>query len=218
MKTGSGPVAPPPPDVNTTALLHFNGDFTDQTGITWTATTASIDATTKKFGSGSGLFPASSLLSTPSAAAFNYGTGNYTIDFWINFVALRDGNQFIRKETGGNNLSVLIQPVTTDYPRQMRIIQVGNGYNFALPALEPAAGVWNHIAVVRSSGVLSVYYNGTALDAGQAAADNIPQHGIDLSYNDALLAANANIDEYRESNIARWTGNFTPPTSEYTSP
>ena len=216
------PPPPPSPDANTMVLLHFNGDFTDEMGKTWTPTTASIDGTTVKFGSGSGLFPASSVLSTSSDVDFNYGTGNYTVDFWINFIAFVNGNQFIRKEIGGtgNELSILIQPVGAGYPKQIRIIQHGNGYNFVLPTNEPASGTWHHMAIVRASGVLSVYYDGTALDTGQAAADNILQHGVGLSTDltSPLLATNAYIDEYRESNIARWIGDFTPPTSEYCLP
>ena len=218
--TSLPPGPPPMPDQNTTVLMHFDTDFTDRSGKVWTDSGVTIEASMSRFGAGCGLFPASATLSTPSSPDFAYGTGDYTIDFWIYFIGFVDGNQFIRKQTGGNNLSILIQPVTggVDYPKRMRIIQAGNGYNFTLPTDEPPIDEFHHFAIVRAAGVLSVYYDGQALDAGQAAADNIPQHGVDLSYDDASLAANAYIDEYRESNVARWKSNFTPMGYEYASP
>src|SRR3989338_6322305 len=79
-------------DSYTKLMLHMEGadagtTFTD-TETTPKAVTANgnaqIDTAQSKFGGASGLFDgAGDYLTIPSSSAFDFGTGNFTIDFWV---------------------------------------------------------------------------------------------------------------------------------------
>jgi hypothetical protein len=79
-----------------------------------------------------------------------------------------------------------------------------------------SAGQWYHVALVRASGVDTLYINGVAQGtqsetSTQSAASGWPRIGYNSSQN-----FNGWIDEFRLSNgIARWLANFTPPTAAY---
>ena len=76
---------------------------------------------------------------------------------------------------------------------------------------------FNHIALVRSSGVLTVYVNGTARGTAQTYNTNYtgqPYYiGCDHTESDFF---NGFVDEFRASTVARYTGAFTPPSSAFT--
>jgi len=83
----------------------------------------------------------------------------------------------------------------------------------------PIVNAWNHIAVVRSSGTVSIYLGG--ISGGSGAM------GYDIDTSNSIYVANnyiagrkfiGYIDEFRLSKgIARWTANFTPPSTAYTT-
>ena len=85
------------------------------------------------------------------------------------------------------------------------------------------AGVWTHLAAVRSSGTLKIYVNGVA-DATTTTA--ISGNLTDLEYigtgrgftdtpNSRLF--DGIVSNVRFSSTARYTSNFTPPTAPFTT-
>lgn len=82
---------------------------------------------------------------------------------------------------------------------------------------------WFHFAYVKSGTTISVYHDGTlvgTLDISSGVSDTsainliigtMSEYGSPVS-DTAILGY---IDEIRLSNIARWTANFTPPTTKY---
>src|SRR3990167_4126243 len=80
---------------NTQLLLHCDGTdasttFTDSGNTVHTVTannSAQIDTAQKKFGTASGLFASatSDNLSVPDHADWDFGTSDFTIDFWFRF-------------------------------------------------------------------------------------------------------------------------------------
>ncbi|MFB3885601.1 MAG: chitobiase/beta-hexosaminidase C-terminal domain-containing protein [Thermodesulfobacteriota bacterium] len=91
-------------DSYTKSLLHMNGadgstTFTDDApggSHTWTAYgDAQIDTSQSKFSGASGLFDGSGdYLSSPDSDDWYWGTGDFTIDFWVRFAALPGSNNF----------------------------------------------------------------------------------------------------------------------------
>tara|TARA_B100000965_G_scaffold280302_1_gene238119 strand:- start:35402 stop:46807 length:11406 start_codon:yes stop_codon:yes gene_type:complete len=89
---------------------------------------------------------------------------------------------------------------------------------------------WNHVAIVRKSGTIKVYWNGIEKAskpntqdysaAGATAAGNTWGGGNsffgigDSNYSIGLDCFNGYIDEVRTSNIARYETDFTPPTEQ----
>ena len=76
---------------------------------------------------------------------------------------------------------------------------------------------WYHVALVRYNGTTTLYVNGVG---GASAADttNYPNKplGIGAVYNGTSIF-NGWLDQLRVSKIARYTGNFTPPTTAFTT-
>jgi len=77
---------------------------------------------------------------------------------------------------------------------------------------------WVHIALVRNSGILTLYENGVSLGS-TSDSSTISQGDFTIAadnYNSQTETLDGSIDEFRFSNgIARWTTTFTPPTEEY---
>ncbi len=97
------------------------------------------------------------------------------------------------------------------------------GYALGKTSYIPPIGTWVHLALVLSSDVWSLYANGVSqtLDDNTTGAStpagvflvggNIYSTDLTLDY------FNGDIDEVRISDVARYTGNFTPPSLPFTT-
>jgi hypothetical protein len=224
-------------DSYTKLMLHMNGTdasttFTDSSLSPKTVTAngnAQIDTAQSKFGGASGLFDGTGdYLSTPNSADFDFGSGDFTIDFWmrissnptdyVSFLNRRvDDNNQIRFLWFGNDVSgggrlffrVLDGGVTTTAST--------SGYNFI-----PSHDAWHHIAVVRTGNTIKFFVDGTQFAVDYTFNITIPSLNattlisVDTNGGTSQYYLNGWLDEYRVSKgIARWTSDFTPPTEEY---
>jgi hypothetical protein len=207
-------VAPAGPDVNTLALLHFDGangstTFVDEAGGTWTGSgNAQLNTAQAKFGSSSLLVDGVGDYITLNAPGIAVGSGDFTIEAFVRWIA-RSSNNFVFTfgatwgvYTFGGTLAVF-DGVSAN------VIQAGSVANT----------VWYHLALVRQSGTLSLYQDGVRL--GQAA-DSTNHTTTVLSIGAGPTgagASNANIDEFRLSDIARYSGaSFTPIAAAFPDP
>lgn len=216
-------------DSYTKALLHMDGannstTFTDESGKTWTARNGAKTSTASpEFGSASCLLGGTNdYVDTPAHADWDC-TGNFTIDVWI------------KKAGDGVEQCIVGQSDSSFTPSLVSFfweINASNLLRFGLynsvgtsKALASAATItgtnWHHIAVVRNGNTVSQYINGTA-DANTldltGYTPNIGAYKVAIGRIGETVYAywNGNIDEFRFSKgIARWTGNFTPPTLPY---
>jgi hypothetical protein len=142
-------------------LLRFNettGTFIDTSPRPKTLTANNGGATfnaLSKWGDGSAFFQGGSL-TTPSNTDFSFGTGDFTIEFWayptantvagamINVGYYYDGILF-RQRSGADSLYLNSNWVNWDSQTNM------------------PSNVWTHVALVRESGVVAVYANGTRI-------------------------------------------------------
>ena len=101
----------------------------------------------------------------------------------------------------------------------------GSAWNiFSGHAYGPAlsANTWHHVAMVRNSGATKVYLDGTAIgDFNTSQLTSISSNAINIG-SDIGTGTGAQswgldgyIDEFRVSNNARYTSNFTPHTTEH---
>lgn len=219
-------------DSYTKLLLHCDGadastTFTDEAGKTVTrAGDAQIDTARKVFGTGSCLLDGTGdNLSVAASADFVFD-GDFTIDcrVWLNaypnstvqYVGLiytgyetDDSNRFcaLFRNNGG----------THEFTLASNAINGGTGITFT--GVTFPTGQWFHLAIVRASGTLNVYYNGTAMTgsgsfSGTTNGSTYPF--IIGRYRLTNYFINASIDEFRVSKgIARWLKNFTPPIYPY---
>lgn len=71
---------------NTVLLLHGDTNFVDTSPVNATLTntgTVAVNTTTKKFGAGSMSFNGTRYLSAATNPAYAFGSGNFTIEFWM---------------------------------------------------------------------------------------------------------------------------------------
>jgi len=199
--------------------------YTDPIAGAYTfAGTAQLDTAQKKFGTASLLLDGDSdYVTLPDSADWNFGTGDFTIDFQVRFAVFGASSQHIiaQYEDSSNRWYVSLGA-----DKKFNIVFVDDGSTKAQYVSSSAwTGVtdtWYHIAIVRSTTSILMFIDGVAHTLSAAT----PISTNDVGDIAAVLTIGANpagpnyfngwIDELRISKgIARWTADFTPPTSAY---
>lgn len=204
-------------------LLHGDGTsgsttITDSSSTPKTVTVngnTQIDTAVKKFGTGSIEFDGTN--SELTLASGLIGSGDFTIEYFVQG-ANSDGYHF--DFDGTNRLSIWYEDTTASSAFEYSINAYDTNYRGQTNSLPFATytGGFNHIAVVRSSGTIKIYTNGTSIASWSNSLD----------YSDAALTIGNTvasrsfdkwmegfIDEIRISTVARYTSNFTAPTAAF---
>jgi hypothetical protein len=211
---------------NTVLSLHCDGangstTFTDTSPSPKTVSAvgnAQISTAQSQFGGASALFDGTGdYLTIPSNAGWQFGGGDWTIEAWIyrtvdtatgDIMACRNAAStqpfwLLRRNAGGairfdhvNTGSVTVTDVTTTQTT--------------------AINTWNHVAVCRISGVVSIYINGalaTLTGTNSTTAYGASAAALLIGSGDTSDSWAGNIDDVRiTKGVARYTANFTPPT------
>lgn len=209
-------------DTDTSIMLHMEGanlgtTFTDSSVNTLTVTPnggAVTSTVAAKFGSSAGLFVAAttSYLSVADNAVLDLGTGDFTVDFWLQYVSTT-GNQVPFDLQDGYNTGVVLNK------------SGGGNYELILDGVEEvnvASGVstatWYHITVMRSGTTVYLFKDGVSLGSGTSSVNLDSTQGLKIGLREALdLKSDAYIDEFRvvKGTAVFSTGGFTPPTAAY---
>jgi hypothetical protein len=205
-------------------LLNFtNGGIVDQhsTNVLETVGNAQLSTAIKKYGNASMYFDGTGdYLSIPLTQNFQFGTADFTIECWNYMVARTNGYPAIFSNYNSYTSGAIAlfaghgSGTTTAYQVAL------NGSSF--PVIQGGTisyNTWVHLAVVRSSGTISLYVNGTSV--GSSNSSGITYNGVGSifyigSTGDALSTGyiNGYIDDFRiTKGYARYTSNFTAPTS-----
>lgn len=222
-------------DSYTKLLLHCNGDdagttFKDSSRSDHTVTAngnAQLDTAQKKFGASSALFDGTGdYLSIADHADWNMGSGKFTIDFWIRLAAFPTGDNIGIFENYENGSNRTLFYVTGTDPYYLRFYGVYSGstiFNLVKEMSSPSLNTWYHIALIRGWGGnandFAITVNGVQIGNTTTDTDSWPD--FSGSFNIGINSEESKyltgwIDEFRVSKgIARWTANFTAPTSPY---
>jgi hypothetical protein len=214
-------------DANTLVLLHMDGvnagtTFTDSSPVPLTVTVNNTTTTTseKKFGTAGGDFTVTgSYLSVPATASLNFAANaSFTFDAWykVPSAGATLNNRFFQKGSNHANGYGLFMSATNIYFGYEDANVVGFARNLVV-----GTGNWHHIAVVRNVDAVAIYLDGVSKDtatSGTAANHNAATY---LAASPSSAGSddrwNGYMDEFRISNVARWTSGFTPETSAYGS-
>jgi hypothetical protein len=221
------PLLPLTAITNTSLLLSAtNGAIFDNTAknVLETVGSAAISTTQSKYGGSSMYFAGSPnylQLSNPNANV-QLGSGNFTIEMWVNFNSAA-GTQILNNygyEGGSTNYSYLFYySSSTIRFANSTDGSAGTSQDNSLGAFTPTVGTWYHLALVRNGATVTCYADGTALSAPY----NIAARTIFFPGNASTFTLGANagnyfsgyIDDFRiTKGVARYTTNFTPPTSQ----
>ena len=193
--------------------------------IKTSGTTSGSVSVSPKIGSAMGYFDNGDKLTIPEHAAFIFGAGNYTIEAWLNLDHLTSSGdmgiiQLLREESAYN--WSLYYHDSGKFKYEMK----PSGSNTATlldTSTTLAAGTWYHVAVVRNGTTTSLYLNGTSEDSATWDYTMRDDSGsadeeIGIGHHVAATFFHGWMDEMRVSKgVARYTANFTPSTSPFTS-
>jgi hypothetical protein len=156
----------------------------------------------------SNYFNGSSYFTISSASALNFGTGNFTIECWIN----------PSSQTSAQFLWDFYSSATCVYGlcTISGVLEWYNGSAYKSTGVSPAIGVWTHVAVVRSSGTTTIYVNGVskiswADTVSYSAATPVAYLGCNYGAVDEFTGYISNLRVV--TGTAVYTTNFTPTTS-----
>jgi Concanavalin A-like lectin/glucanases superfamily len=228
----SGPAVSQGNDAFTKLLLHFDGangstTFVDVSpavhGLGTANGPATVSTNTAKFGATSLLNSNNSWVSFPSSTDWDFGAGDFTVDWWEYRADGGDSHPIITR----NGSPQVYQPFMFGYSSggncQCYASNDNASWNVlnALPLGPIAAGAWSHRAVVRKGTTFYGFKDGV-LQGTQTNANAFPAGsavlaiGLWYSSGSAPYFFYGYIDELRISKgIARWTANFTVPTKAY---
>ena len=190
-------------------LLHFDSNLNDETGKTWTHTGAPITyvSVIPAHGEAAHIARSPETRLDCSHADFALGLADFTIEFWCKLDAVQNTALVV---VSGLLIYTGAGAWLAYHTSAGNII---NKLDSASINLAAAQGV--HIALVRKTGVLSLYINGVLLSSA-AASINLTNTSARIGYFNTSNPAGSYIDELRiTKGVARYTENFTPPTAEF---
>ena len=214
------PTSPVANVTNTSILTNFTNagipDLAMQNNLE-TVGNAQVSTSVVKYGTGSLAFDGSGdFLSYPSSV---FGGGDFTVEGWVYFNSV-SGSQAIfgiNFNSNANSVSAVRVDIDSGVFRYMGSTDGTNFYFFEATSTSPSTSTWYHIALVRVSGTVTFYVNGTS--AGSASSvPNALYAGTGGSRIGNIVYSsnyylNGYVDDFRITNgLARYTANFTPPT------
>jgi hypothetical protein len=209
------PTAPLTPITNTQLLTNFtNAGIPDLAMMNnlETVGNAQVSTSVVKYGTGSLAFDGTgdSLLSTGTLSAA-FGTGDFTIEFWLNLNTTSPVYQGIidTRPSGGASANAFL----------IYLDSSGTLYYFSnstsILSYSPInTSTWIHVAVTRNSGSLRLFINGAISGSPVSNTINLTETRIIVGNTYDNYGLNGYIDDLRVTKgLARYTANFTPPTA-----
>jgi len=172
--------------------------------------------------------------SAPDNAAFDFGSGNWTIETWVKRTSgsgFSTYTWFYSKAAG--MLTGQLGPVllsmedlgNNEFYFQVNLSKDGNNYQFSKRSITPIPfNTWTHVAIVRNGTTIQGYINGyadpslsdTEFTGALVTNTELPQIG--KAYNGAGALFGGALSNFRiVKGTAVYTSNFTPSTTPLTA-
>jgi hypothetical protein len=203
---------------NTSLLINFrNGAVVDNAAknAIETVGNAQVSTTQTKFGTGSLYFDGTGdWLKVQDQLYLRFGTGNFTIEFWVYLASGDTGSSRGLVAKGTSTTGWLVSLDTTQ-----KVV-----FTYTTSTITSTGSIttnaWNHIAVVREgtgTNQTKIYIGGSNDGTGTVSTDftqaSVLYVGADRS---AASPMKGYIDDVRiTTGVARYTANFTPPTRAF---
>jgi len=213
-----------------TELADSFEDSAERSVLTVTANgTAELDTSIKKIGTASAYWGSTSgglsnCISMPSTdGSFDFGSGDLTVEMWVYQKATDTTRDFLSQNPAAEgtwyfNIGMnAVHGWSCEVSQDSTYARVGGSLSSGITT---ANDTWHHCALVRSGGTLTLYVDGTAQPV---TATTWPSSWPSYSNTQVMnigsgTTAYSHCDEIRFSKgIARYTANFTPSTTAFTT-
>jgi len=217
------PTTPLTAITNTSLLLNFtNAGIFDAATINngQTVGNAQVSTTQAKWGTTSMYFDGTGdWLTIQRRVELSFGTGSFTIEGWINVASVDATYRCILSI--GNPVQIYARSGTIEVyfnDSDDTVSYIVNGQTG--PASSITANTWAHFAVVRNGTTFTTYVNGVggtaATGVSAAVFYSTVSPLIGVTGPSLTLPFTGYIQDLRITNgVARYTGNFTPPTAAF---
>jgi hypothetical protein len=211
-------------DAYTKLLIHSNTTngsttFVDSgaTDHTITRTGAVHSTTQNKIGATSIYFDGDgdTITATGTLGDFNFGSGDFTIDYWQYTSTVTAGDRVYNIGEGDGPPMQHFVRSATDATEHVKIGFGGTTYRLKSSSNDMQDGAWHHWAIVRNGASLTMYVDGEGKDTDAIGGSfdyqtNAPMHLGSYYTNNSSENYTGYLDEFRVSKgIARWTSDFT---------
>ena len=214
------PTAPVTATNDTVLQLNFtNAGVIDQSGRNDLETVgdARISTSVKKYGTGSMVFDGTGdYLFTRTNPALAFESGDFTIEFWINFSSTSGRQDIVWWVPDNDSLRGGISWQLSGAALCYYDAAAGAVIN---AAWSPAINTWYHIALTRSSTTSSLFIDGTSVGTYGTIRPYVSSYRLYIGKDSAAESSYVTgyIDDFRiTKGVARYTANFTPPTAAIT--
>lgn len=171
-----------------------------------------VDTAQYEFGLASALFDGSGDYLSFDANVLNDMPGNdYTMEMWARFSDTGTYRTLLANQ--GTNGAVFLQ---RDNSNKISLFYIGDSATLSTTSTV-TSGVWYHIALVVDGGTQKLFLDGT-LEASRTETtytSTTSQGMLGRRQTVTSRDMNGHIDEFRLSNVARYTASFTVPTEPF---
>ena len=228
-------ILPDPYFENVVALMHFDGTngaqnntFLDSSTNNFTitrngnTTQGALSPFSRADGGWSNYFDGSGdYLSYASNAAFQFGTGDFTIEFWWNPSTLASTQTILYNTDNASVIGTGHYGVVYNTSLGLRLYINGGATTISQGATTGwAVGTWYHVAIVRNSNTVTIYRDGTSIASGSVTGVTIGAATTSYFGGEPLdpLYCTGYFSNLRiVKGTAVYTAAFTPPTTPLTA-
>lgn len=212
-------------------LLHFDGadgstTMTDSSPVGRTVTAAGnaqLDTAQFKYGVASVLFDgANDYLTVGASDDWSFGTGNFTVEFWVRAASAAASAELISNRISSDNNNFWYIRLNTD--RCISVVALSGGATAVnIKSQYPLSlNSWAHVAVVRNGGAVKIWINGVSSDTVNTSpttsvwpANGAPLY-VGVAHDGLVNDYSGHLDEVRiTKGVARYTATFTPPAAAF---
>jgi hypothetical protein len=214
-------VAPLQPIQNTLILANGTSAAIYDSAMMATYETLGNASTTgviKKYGNSSMSFDGTGdYLVSPFSVNNNLGTGSFTFEAWLYPSSIAGIRGFYALSGGPGGVPKFVMHLNAGTPSIHYNGLTGGSDIYTTATSAITANTWTHLAFVRNGSTWTWYINGVASGTGSNSTNiTFTTQPLYVGYGGEsyFTEFNGYIDDLRVTNgVARYTANFTPPTS-----
>ena len=171
--------------------------------------TATVSTAQSKFGGSSLLTTTNGYLEVTQDAVFDFGTSqDFTIEMFGRFNSSINGQYFFDGRADAKSVAILMDGVYLK-------VYIDGAYRIGTGADPFAVDTWVHVAYTRSGTTGTLWLDGVSQGTWTDTVDYTFSNELYLGSRYSGEGGNAYYDEFRISNVARYTSGFTPTTSQF---